>query len=72
MESVDRNCENLDVVSVFLVALRMESVDRNDFPVHLADDSGASLSVWRAWIEIPREGKYYPPTGGRSPYGERG
>ena len=34
------------------VALRKESVDRNDFPVRCSPQECASLSARRAWIEI--------------------
>ena len=38
--------------SNFAVALRKESVDRNDFPVVPAELTTLSLSARRAWIEI--------------------
>ena len=73
MESVDRNpggCFCFEVINV--VALRMESVDRNTLAVERAYVKQGSLSVWRAWIEIcvrAVSGKYGKS---RSPYGERG
>ena len=35
------------------VALRKESVDRNDFPIVPVELTTLSLSARRAWIEIP-------------------
>ena len=35
-----------------MVALRKESVDRNNLPPHPAMEQGGSLSARRAWIEI--------------------
>ena len=37
---------------VYMVALRKESVDRNDFPVVPVELTTLSLSARRAWIEI--------------------
>ena len=54
------------------VALRKESVDRNDnYNLHCVEEV-SSLSARRAWIEIPSlEGRKKPKCR-RSPQGERG
>ena len=54
------------------VALRKESVDRNNYIHSLTPYQSASLSARRAWIEIwaARIRLRYP--GSRSPQGERG
>ena len=54
------------------VALRKESVDRNDWralPVRLA---ATSLSARRAWIEMLAAAELNERVKGRSPQGERG
>ena len=54
------------------VALRKESVDRNDtFQVAVHFDT-LSLSARRAWIEIAPEENPTQKREGRSPQGERG
>ena len=70
---MDRNV-NLRVVdgSKSSVALRKESVDRNNIRIAPIDSIIESLSARRAWIEI-----IFPPVDtssvkGRSPQGERG
>ena len=55
-ESVDRNDNGNAVALADLVALRKESVDRNHPPVKPVKISIKSLSVRRAWIEIPVSG----------------
>ena len=62
----------LAILSNSQVALRKESVDRNNVRSRFFDCAGGSLSARRAWIEI---GAYAAdPTGKmrRSPQGERG
>ena len=55
-----------------LVALRKESVDRNQYLSGVLDFGPGSLSARRAWIEIDIEGKLDADLVGRSPQGERG
>ncbi len=59
-------------ISIDSVALRKESVDRNDVIRPAIDVFLASLSARRAWIEItdPINLSDIPPS--RSPQGERG
>ena len=52
-ESVDRNPVVPVELTTLVVALRKESVDRNTKTVALEDPESESLSVRRAWIEIP-------------------
>ena len=54
------------------VALRKESVDRNDRTPPLASGAKTSLSARRAWIEISALAPEENPTQSRSPQGERG
>ena len=50
---MDRNCVKLQLLlTTSLVALRKESVDRNDVIRPAIDVFLASLSARRAWIEI--------------------
>ena len=60
------------VVSCPLVALRKESVDRNDTVQIVIVVVHASLSARRAWIEIPPVDTSSVNVSGRSPQGERG
>ena len=55
-----------------LVALRKESVDRNQVAVHFDTLSALSLSARRAWIEILDCLRAMREFNGRSPQGERG
>ena len=62
-----------NIIPIGMVALRKESVDRNNTLSPFYDFSKMSLSARRAWIEI----LYYGDDltfldGGRSPQGERG
>ena len=54
------------------VALRKESVDRNNIWIAPIDSIIESLSARRAWIEILLRGYYTWIDGCRSPQGERG
>ena len=54
------------------VALRKESVDRNNPPVKPAEIGPKSLSARRAWIEIIKFVNLRVLDGCRSPQGERG
>ena len=54
------------------VALRKESVDRNDIRIAAIDSISKSLSARRAWIEIRTADSRGAPVLGRSPQGERG
>ena len=54
------------------VALRKESVDRNDVRYTAAPRPSMSLSARRAWIEIQKISKKSIDMYGRSPQGERG
>ena len=54
------------------VALRKESVDRNDTVQVIVVVMHASLSARRAWIEIFVPFDVIRPAIGRSPQGERG
>ena len=57
---------------VSLVALRKESVDRNDnYNLHCVEEV-SSLSARRAWIEISGVDFAEDWLNGRSPQGERG
>ena len=55
-----------------LVALRKESVDRNEGVIAIKEYSPWSLSARRAWIEIMALDQYLNEQEGRSPQGERG
>ena len=52
---MDRNTQRRDFKRLGLVALRKESVDRNDVIRPAIDVFLASLSARRAWIEIINE-----------------
>ena len=54
------------------VALRKESVDRNDTEVGIPNTNTRSLSARRAWIEIVVPSLVVVWSSGRSPQGERG
>ena len=54
------------------VALRKESVDRNDIRCTTSARPSMSLSARRAWIEIAKIVFVLLANGGRSPQGERG
>ena len=54
------------------VALRKESVDRNNFSWSLPHLQLPSLSARRAWIEIGLQTRTLPHCWRRSPQGERG
>ena len=55
-----------------IVALRKESVDRNDAVQIVVVIVFASLSARRAWIEISRAANCQHRSHRRSPQGERG
>ena len=55
-----------------MVALRKESVDRNQSFAGFAVQLKRSLSARRAWIEIPLGTRSAVCRPGRSPQGERG
>ena len=55
-----------------VVALRKESVDRNDKSKKSKMEKQKSLSARRAWIEMEITGGAGLPLTGRSPQGERG
>ena len=59
-------------IALAQVALRKESVDRNDFPGADLVGDAKSLSARRAWIEILMLGIAMLSIGRRSPQGERG
>ena len=54
------------------VALRKESVDRNNAKIPEKSFGPVSLSARRAWIEIPVAQTHVYAAGRRSPQGERG
>ena len=56
----------------YLVALRKESVDRNDCFQFLVIATYPSLSARRAWIEMSEQYSKMFDMAGRSPQGERG
>ena len=68
---MDRNTAVSITDSSDFVALRKESVDRNDVIRPAIDVFLASLSARRAWIEISTT-RTRTPIGCRSPQGERG
>ena len=55
-----------------VVALRKESVDRNDIRDSATTRPSMSLSARRAWIEISICSSKIISSSGRSPQGERG
>ena len=59
-------------VLLMMVALRKESVDRNNGRLRAVQNAQMSLSARRAWIEMVWKLMVYPMTYGRSPQGERG
>ena len=69
---MDRNTNPGSTTLTFPVALRKESVDRNERDQLQNSGNSQSLSARRAWIEIglsfARKIRYV----GRSPQGERG
>ena len=54
------------------VALRKESVDRNEIGIATINSVSRSLSARRAWIEITAHTAKNTSIAGRSPQGERG
>ena len=54
---MDRNRAELEIVGEQAVALRKESVDRNDPCIFHLSHPQQSLSARRAWIEIVRAGR---------------
>ena len=64
--------DDLEPSSTRKVALRKESVDRNNVEKFLMYCSVMSLSARRAWIEIKYVVKDSDFAGCRSPQGERG
>ena len=60
------------VLCTFAVALRKESVDRNDKSKKSKTTKQKSLSARRAWIEIPLSPLSSQRLSSRSPQGERG
>ena len=62
-----------EVITMLLrVALRKESVDRNNDTSRKKRNQPGSLSARRAWIEISTYVTRLPRCQGRSPQGERG
>ena len=59
-------------VDYYAVALRKESVDRNNTSQRVKQPWGASLSARRAWIEITQRRDFKRLGLRRSPQGERG
>ena len=59
-------------VASCVVALRKESVDRNNSDRWPQHKCCGSLSARRAWIEMVEACNYNPVPWGRSPQGERG
>ena len=53
---MDRNSLGAKAAETQWVALRKESVDRNDTSQRVKQPWGASLSARRAWIEIQNDG----------------
>ena len=64
---MDRNCylDNIEITQA--VALRKESVDRNNSPHSKENINRGSLSVRRAWIEIDWASVITAMTSRRSP-----
>ena len=60
------------IVISCIVALRKESVDRNDDKRGTHMKEIESLSARRAWIEMRTRTPCFPCLMGRSPQGERG
>ena len=58
---MDRNCGNESITTTYRVALRKESVDRNDKRVPELQVCGLSLSARRAWIEMSTVRDFVPP-----------
>ncbi len=69
---MDRNSWLLLLLSSSLVALRKESVDRNQKKSIAQKAFDASLSARRAWIEMGARALSGPRAHCRSPQGERG
>ena len=69
---MDRNNTSQRVQQPWGVALRKESVDRNDAVQIVVVIMHASLSARRAWIEILTSIIVKQVNTGRSPQGERG
>ena len=70
---MDRNRDAGGTESVYNdVALRKESVDRNNIEAYALYEDVKSLSARRAWIEIEQLLVHVLRTHGRSPQGERG
>ena len=69
---MDRNFDAMQVVIIIVVALRKESVDRNDKSKKSKMEKQKSLSARRAWIEIDWVQEFPELYKGRSPQGERG
>ena len=63
---------SLTTSHVTVVALRKESVDRNQYLSGVLDFGPGSLSARRAWIEISIFPGSWISAPGRSPQGERG
>ena len=61
-----------DSIRFEIVALRKESVDRNNNGILYVVTTKKSLSARRAWIEILGMPKVFSSLGCRSPQGERG
>ena len=70
---MDRNLCFMHIITASaMVALRKESVDRNDIRYTTTTRPSMSLSARRAWIEIDIDGRLDADLVGRSPQGERG
>ena len=63
---------SLDAYTHKMVALRKESVDRNEWIKAKYPGCRLSLSARRAWIEIRRFRASWSAVDSRSPQGERG
>ena len=64
--------EEMEEESIVEVALRKESVDRNNRIAKPFREQFKSLSARRAWIEIDTLSALAPEENSRSPQGERG
>ena len=69
---MDRNHVRNAATALPSVALRKESVDRNNGRLGAVQHTEMSLSARRAWIEISRLADMSAAWNRRSPQGERG
>ena len=58
---MDRNQQGRNGQNIKRVALRKESVDRNNIGIATIDSVSRSLSARRAWIEMPKQLDGTPP-----------